>query len=64
MEEYLCIQRPELARTEIDTHEELKQSILCKSTIRADGTVDRQVGIRSRTVKKWLNCLGYKWKDV
>ena len=64
MKEYLRTQRSELAQTEIDTQEELEQSILCGSTTRADGTIDRRAGICSRTARKWLNRLGYKWKDV
>ena len=32
--------------------------------MRADGTTERCMGIRSRTARKWLNRLGYKWKDV
>ena len=64
MEEYLRTQRPELAQTKIDTQEELEQSILCRSTTRTDGTVDRRAGICLRTPRKWLNCLGYKWKNV
>ena len=63
MEEYLRIQRFELAQTEMDTQEKLEQSILCGSTTQADGMVDRWAGIRSRTARKWLNRLGYKWKD-
>lgn len=43
---------------------ELEQSILCGSTIRPDNTVERREGICSKIVRKWLNCLGYKWKDV
>ena len=64
MEEYLHTQRLELAKTEMDTQEDLEQSILCGSTTRVDGTVDRRTEIRSRTARKWLNRLGYKWKDV
>ncbi len=45
---------------ELDTPEELEQSILCISTIRSDGSIDRRVKIRSRTARKWLNRLGYK----
>lgn len=62
--EYLCIHRPELAHDEIDMQADLKQSILCKSTTRLDDTVKRRVGICSKTAKKWLNRLGYKWRDV
>ena len=64
MEEYLRKDRPELARNEIDTQEELEQSISCGSTTRLDGTIDRRAGIRSRTARKRFNCLGYKWKEV
>ena len=62
--EYLRKYRSKLACNEIDTQAELEQSILYRSTIRLDGTVERQERICSRTSKKWLNCLGYKWKDV
>lgn len=64
MEEYLRTQWPELALSEIDTQEELEQSILCGSITRANGTVDCRVRIRWKTARKWLNSLGYKWKDV
>ena len=63
MEECLHTQWSKLARTEIDTQEELKQSILCGSTTRVDGTIDWRAGICSRTARKWFNRLGYKWKD-
>ena len=51
MGEYLRKYRSELARNEIDTQVELEQSILCGSTIRPDGTVERREGIRSRRAK-------------
>ena len=60
MEEYLRIQQSELAQIEIDTQEKLEQSILCGSTTRADGMVDRRAKIRLRTARKCLNRLGYK----
>ena len=62
--EYLRQHRPELARNEIDTQAALEESILCGSTVRDDGTIDCRVGICSRTARKWLNRLGYKWKKV
>lgn len=62
--EYLRINRPELARDEIETQEQLEEAILCGSTTRSDGTIDFRAGIRSRTARKWLNRLGYKWKEV
>ena len=62
--EYLHTHRPELANDEIETQEQLEEAILCGSTTRPDGTVDRRAGIRSRTARKWLNRLGYKWKEV
>ena len=34
------------------------------STVRSDGNIDRRARIRSRTARKWLNRLGYKWKEV
>ena len=64
MKEYLRTQQPELARIEIDTQEELQQSILYGNTIQADNTVDRRGRICSRTARKWLNHLKYKWKNV
>ena len=60
MGEYLRTHRSELGDNEIDTQAELKCFILCGSTMRADGTIERCMGIRSRTAKKWLNRLGYK----
>lgn len=60
---YLHTYRPELGPNETDTQEELEQSILCGSTILSNGTIDRRAGIRSRTARKWLNRLGYKWKE-
>ena len=64
MNEHLCINRSKLALEELDTPEELEQSILSSSTIQLDGSIDKQAGIFSRTARKWLNCLGYKWKKV
>lgn len=64
MGEYLCTHRSELGDNEIDTQAELERSILCGSTMCANGTIERGMGIRSRTARKWLNRLGYKWKDV
>ncbi len=57
MREYLRTNRFELASVELNTPEELKKSILCSSTIRLDGRIDRRAGIRSRTERKWLNRL-------
>ena len=34
------------------------------STVRSDGNINRQARIRSRTARKWLNRLGYKWNEV
>ena len=62
--EYLRTNRSELAPEELDTPEELEQSILFGSIIRSDGYIDRRAGICSRTARKWLNRLGYKWKKV
>ena len=62
--EYLQIHQPELAGHEQDTQEELEQSILCGGITQSDGSVDRRIGIRSRTARRWLNRLGYKWKKV
>lgn len=62
--EYLHKYRPELAPNEIDTQEKLEETILCGSMIRPDGTIDRRAEIRSKTARRWLNSLGYKWKEV
>ena len=48
----------------MDRQAELEQSILCGSIIRPDGTVERREGICLRTARKWLNRLGYEWKDI
>ena len=48
----------------MDTPEELEKSILSGSTIRLDGSIDKRAGIRSKTARKWLDRLGYKWKKV
>ena len=61
---YLQIHRPELAGHERDTQEELEQSILCGSITQLDGSINRRIGICSRTARRWLNQLGYKWKKV
>ncbi len=41
MSEYLRTNQSELASEELDTPEELEQSILCSSTIRSDESIDR-----------------------
>ena len=64
MSEYLRTNRSELASKELNTPEELEQPILSGSTVQLDGSSDRRAGIRSRTARKWLNRLGYKWKEV
>lgn len=51
MSEYLRTNRAELASEEMDTPEELEQSILSGSTIRSDGSIDKRAGIRSRTAR-------------
>ena len=61
---YLRTHRPELAHDEIETQEQLEEAILCGSTTRSDGSIDCRAGICSRTARKWLNRLGYKWKEV
>ena len=61
---YLQANRPELAQEELDTPEGLEKSILAGSKVRENGDIDRRAGIRSRTAQKWLNRLGYKWKEV
>ena len=64
MKEYLRIQQPELAQIEIDMQKKLEHSILCGSTTQADSTIDYRAEIRLRLARKWLNHLGYKWKDI
>lgn len=61
---YLQIHRPELSGHERDTQEELERSILCGGITQSDGSIDCQIGIRSRIARRWLNRLGYKWKEV
>lgn len=60
MSKYLYINQNKLAFEEMDTLEELKQSILSNSTIRLNETIDKQASIYSRTVYTLLNRLGYK----
>lgn len=48
----------------MDTPERLEESILSGSTVRPDGNIDQRAEIRLRTAQKWLNRLGYKWKEV
>lgn len=43
---------------------ELKQSILYGTTIWSDSTIEHWKGIDLNTIKKWLNHLGYKWKNI
>lgn len=43
---------------------ELEQFILCGNIIQSDNTVKRQEKICSKIAKKWLNCLGYKEKNL
>lgn len=62
--EYLQIHRPELAGHERDTQKELEQSILCGGITQSDGLVDCRIGICYIIARRWLNQLGYKWKEV
>lgn len=64
VDEYLCIHQPKLAHDEIKTQEQLEKAILYRNITRSDRTINCQAGIWSRTAKKWLNYLGYKWKKV
>ncbi len=64
MGEYLRTYLSKLGDNEIDTQADLEQSILYGSIIHANGTIERHMEIRSKTARKWLNRLGYKWKDV
>ena len=58
--EYLRTNRLELAPEEMDTPDELEQSILSGSTIQSDGSIAKRAGIRLRNTRKWLNHLVYK----
>lgn len=42
----------------------LEEIILCKSIVREDNTINYWIEIYLRTTQKWLNRLGYKWKEV
>lgn len=42
----------------------LEQLILYENTIKLDSIVKYQAGIWLKTARKWLNYLGYKWKNV
>ncbi len=64
MSEYLFTNRSKQAIEESDTPEELEKSILFCSTRRSDGSIDRRAGNCSKTERKELNCLGYKWEEV
>ena len=48
----------------IDTQERLENSIFASGITCIDGLVDWQSGTQSRTARKWLNQLGYKWQNV
>lgn len=49
---------------EIDTQTDLAQSILCGSTTKLNSTIERWTSICSKTARKQLNYLRYKWKDI
>ncbi len=61
---YLQANRLELAQKELDTPEGLEKSIFEGNKVRENGDIDRRAEICSRTDRKWLNCLGYKLKEV
>lgn len=62
VKEYLHCNRSESITSGFQ--EELEDSILAGGIISEDRTVDRRKSIQSRTARKWLNQLGYKWKNV
>lgn len=37
---------------------------MCGGITQSDGSIDCRIGIRSRTARRWLNRLDYKWKEV
>ena len=61
---YLLTHRLKLAYHEIEIQEQLEEAILCGSITRSDRIIDCQTEICSKTARKWLNRLGYKWKKV
>lgn len=48
----------------MDILERLKESVLSSSTIQLNENLDQRAEICSKTIQKWLNRLGYKWKEV
>lgn len=64
LKQYLYTNCPKLASEKLDTSEKLEESILSGSTVRFDGNIDWRAGIPSQTARKWLKCLGYKWKKM
>lgn len=64
MREYIYIDWSELEVNAIDTQFELEQLIMYKNIISADSIIKCYMRIRSKMAKKWLNHLGYKWKDI
>lgn len=48
----------------IDTQEELQNLIFAGGITCIDGLVDWQSDTQSRTARKWLNQLGYKWQNI
>lgn len=53
-----------MSSNDIDSEDGLETSILGGGTTSENGTIDRRSGIRSRTARRWLHKLGYKWKSV
>ena len=62
--EYLRTNRSKQAIEESHTPEKLGKSILFCSTRRSDGSIDWRPENCSKTERKELNCLGYKWEEV
>ena len=61
--EYLQKTRSTIQGGEFDIPEQLEHSILDGGITQSDGTVSRKPGIRSRTARRWLHQLEYKWHD-
>lgn len=64
MSKYLYTNWFELVLNKLDISEELEQSILSGNIIQLDRNIDKLAIIYSKTIYKWLNCLGYQSKKV
>jgi hypothetical protein len=63
--EYLKENRPEM-RYEGSTAEEINRAIQSVATVDAEDPTEyrKKPGITSRSARRWLNKLGYKWQEV